>query len=154
MQKDKANFVHLHVHTDYSLLQSTIRIDSLFERAKEYDMKAVAITDHGTMFGVMNFYEKAKKAGIKPIIGCECYVTPRTITDKTPLDHEGLSHLVLLAKNQKGYRNLCKLVTKACLDGIYIKPRIDKHLLEEFSSGLIGLSACLKGGNPYVIKKW
>jgi len=112
MPDSQSDFVHLHVHTEYSLLDGAIRIDSLLKRAKEYGMTAVAITDHGTMFGVVDFYEKAKKAGIKPLIGCECYVAPRTINDKTTLDHEGISHLVLLAENQEGYKNLCKLATK------------------------------------------
>ena len=153
MIDNQSDFVHLHVHTEYSLLDGAIRIDSLLNKAKEYDMRAVAITDHGTMFGVVDFYKKAKKAGIKPIIGCECYVAPRTIKDKTPLDHAGLSHLVLLAENQTGYQNLCKLVTKASLDGFYYKPRIDKALLQEYSKGLIGLSACLKGEIPTLLRK-
>ncbi len=153
MPNNQSDFVHLHVHTEYSLLDGAIRIDSLLKKAKEYCMPAVAITDHGTMFGVMDFYKKAKKAGIKPIIGCECYVAPRTIKDKTPLDNEGLSHLVLLAENQEGYQNLCKLVTKASLDGFYYKPRIDKYLLQEYSNGLIGLSACLKGEIPTLLRK-
>lgn len=153
MSESQSDFVHLHVHTEYSLLDGAIRIDSLLKKAKEYSMPAVAITDHGTMFGVVDFYEKAKKAGIKPIIGCECYVAPRTLKDKTPLDHEGVSHLVLLAENQEGYRNLCKLVSKASLDGFYYRPRIDKHLLKEYSNGLIGLSACLKGEIPSLLRK-
>jgi len=115
-------------------------------------MDSVAITDHGTMFGAVEFFDKANKAGIKPIVGCECYVAPRTISDKTSLDHKGLSHLVLLAENQEGYQNLCKLVSIAQLEGFYYKPRIDKEILKQHSSGLIALSACLHGEIPKLIK--
>jgi len=115
-------------------------------------MDTVAITDHGTMFGAVEFYEKATHAGIKPIIGCECYVAPRSLTDKTPLDHRGLSHLILLAENGEGYRNLCRLVSAAHLDGFYYKPRIDKELLSKHHQGLIGMSACLHGEIPMLIK--
>ncbi|MDY6905897.1 MAG: DNA polymerase III subunit alpha [Thermodesulfobacteriota bacterium] len=142
---DTADFVHLHVHTEYSLLDGIIRLGALFKRAVDYGMKAVAITDHGTMFGVVNFYKKAQEAGVKPIIGCECYMAPRTIADKTPADHDGMTHIVLLAENMTGYSNLCRLATIASLRGFYHKPRIDKQLLAEHSEGLIGLSACLKG---------
>ncbi|MFZ2807827.1 MAG: DNA polymerase III subunit alpha [Desulfosalsimonadaceae bacterium] len=145
-------FVHLHVHTEYSLLDGAIRIDGLLKRAKDDGMSAVAITDHGTMFGVVDFYEKATKAGIKPIIGCEFYVAPRTLNDRTPLDQKQVSHLVLLAENQAGYHNLCKLATTASLDGFYHKPRIDKHLLASHCQGLIGLSACLKGEIPQLLR--
>ena len=145
-------FVHLHVHTEYSLLDGAIRISSLLQRAKEDGMSAVAITDHGTMFGVVDFYEQAHDAGIKPIIGCECYVAPRTLHDKTPADHKGVSHLVLLAETQEGYKNLCALVTQASLEGFYHRPRIDKHLLAKHANGLIGLSACLKGEIPTLIR--
>jgi len=108
-------FVHLHVHTQYSLLDGAIRLDPLLQRVREYSMDSVAITDHGTMFGTVEFYEKALKAGIKPIIGCECYVAPRRMTDKTSQDARALNHLVLLVENQAGYRNLCKLATAAQL---------------------------------------
>ena len=145
-------FVHLHVHTEYSLLDGAIRIDSLMKRAKEDGMPAVAITDHGTMFGVVDFYEQALEAGIKPIIGCECYVAPRTLYDKTPADYKGVSHLVLLAETQEGYKNLCALATQASLEGFYHRPRIDKHILAEHANGLIGLSACLKGELPSLIR--
>ena len=114
-------------------------------------MHTVAITDHGTMFGCIEFYEKAIKANIKPIIGCECYVAPRGLSDKTPLDHKGLSHLILLAENNEGYQNLCKLVSIAKISGFYHKPRIDKALLQKHSKGLIGLSACLHGEIPRMI---
>ncbi|MDA8405163.1 MAG: PHP domain-containing protein, partial [Desulfobacteraceae bacterium] len=145
-------FVHLHVHTEYSLLDGAIRIDGLLKRAKDDGMPAVAITDHGTMFGVIDFYEKAKETGIKPIIGCEFYVAPRTLSDRTAQDHKQMSHLVLLAENQAGYHNLCKLATTASLDGFYHKPRIDKHLLASHCQGLIGLSACLKGEIPQLLR--
>ena len=145
MNATASDFVHLHVHTMYSLLDGAIRLDALFDRAKEFDMHSVAITDHGTMFNTVEFYQKALKAGIKPIIGCECYVAPRTIADKTPVDAKGLRHLVLLAENQEGYRNLCKLITTAQMDGFYYRPRIDKALLEAHHDGLIAMSACLHG---------
>ena len=142
------DFVHLHVHTQYSLLDGAIRLGPLFERAKEFGMQAVSITDHGTMFGVVDFYQQALKNNIKPIIGCECYLAPRSILDKTPEDNRGLSHLVLLAETQEGYSNLCKLVSIAQLQGFYYKPRIDRELLKAHSKGLIGLSACLHGEIP------
>ena len=147
------DFVHLHVHTEYSLLDGAIRIDALFRRAIEFGMNSVAITDHGTMFGILEFYEKAHNAGIKPIIGCEFYMAPRSISDKTPADNKGLTHLVLLAENHQGYRNLCRLTSIAQLNGFYYKPRIDKQLLREHSKGLIALSACLHGEIPQLIQK-
>ncbi|MDL1985343.1 MAG: DNA polymerase III subunit alpha [Deltaproteobacteria bacterium] len=146
-------FVHLHVHTQYSLLDGAIRIDALLKRAIDFGMDSVAITDHGTMFGVLDFFEKAGKAGVKPIIGCEFYVAPRNLTDKTVLDNKGLSHLVILAENPEGYRNLCKLATIAQLKGFYHKPRIDKNVLREHSKGLVGLSACLHGEIPRLINE-
>ena len=148
MSTPSTDFVHLHMHTMYSLLDGAIRIDKLFKRAAEFDMRAVAITDHGTMFNVVEFYQKGIKAGIKPIIGCECYVAPRTIADKTSIDAKGLNHLVLLARNNEGYRNLCKLASIAQLEGFYYKPRIDKHILRDHSEGLIAMSACLQGEIP------
>jgi DNA polymerase-3 subunit alpha len=153
MTDNPADFVHLHVHTQYSLLDGAIRIDRLLKRVADFNMDAVAITDHGTMFGALTFYEKAKKAGIKPIIGCECYLAPRGLNDKTSLDKSGLSHLILLAENQEGYRNLCKLCTIAQLEGFYYKPRIDKKVLKQHSKGLIGLSACLNGEIPRLIQE-
>ncbi len=146
-------FVHLHVHTQYSLLDGAIRLGPLFKRVSDFGMDTVAITDHGTMFGVLEFYEKATKAGVKPIIGCECYIAPRRLTDKTPLDHKGLSHMILLAENAEGYRNLCKLVSQAHLEGFYYKPRIDKELLTEHHRGLIGMTACLHGEIPMLIQE-
>lgn len=151
MRTPPTDFVHLHVHTMYSLLDGAIRLDRLFERAKQFNMHSVAITDHGTMFNVLEFYQKAVKAGIKPIIGCECYVAPRSMADKTPLDAKGLTHLVLLAENQEGYRNLCKLATLAQTEGFYYRPRIDKAVLKEHHNGLIGMSACLHGAIPQLI---
>lgn len=148
MAKLKSPFYHLHLHTEYSLLDGAIRLDSLFKKCHEYGMDAVSMTDHGTMFGVAAFYEKAKKESIKPVIGCEVYVAPRTLNDRTQMDAKGLNHLVLLAKDNDGYTNLCKLVSIAQLQGFYYKPRIDKALLVEHSKGLIGLSACLKGKIP------
>jgi DNA polymerase III subunit alpha len=136
----------------YSLLDGAIRLDALFQRAKEFGMHSVAVTDHGTMFNVLEFYQKAVKAGIKPVIGCECYVAPRTMADKTPMDAKGLSHLVLLAETQEGYRNLCRLTTLGQTDGFYYKPRIDKQVLREHCRGLIGMSACLHGEIPQLIK--
>ncbi|HKK90301.1 MAG TPA: DNA polymerase III subunit alpha, partial [Desulfobacteraceae bacterium] len=138
-------FYHLHVHTEYSLLDGALRLDSLIKRAGEYGMDAVSVTDHGTMFGIAEFYEKARKASIKPIIGCEVYVAPRTIRHKTAADNKGLNHLLLLAKDREGYSNLCNLVSIAQLQGFYYKPRVDRELLEKYSSGLVALSACLKG---------
>ena len=146
------DFVHLHLHTQYSLLDGAIRLDALFKRAQDFGMHAVAVTDHGTMFGVLDFYLSAQKAGIKPIIGCECYLAPRTLKDKTPMDAKGLSHLVLLAENQQGYTNLCKLASIAQLEGFYYKPRIDRAILKAHSQGLIALSACLHGEIPRRIK--
>ena len=153
MTETPSNFVHLHVHTQYSLLDGAIRIDPLLKRVSDFNMDAVAITDHGTMFGAMTFYEKANKAGIKPIIGCECYLAPRRLTEKTSLDKRGLSHLILLAENQEGYRNLCKLATIAQLQGFYYKPRIDKEVLKQYIKGLIGLSGCLRGEIPRLIQE-
>ncbi len=144
------DFVHLHVHTQYSLLDGAIKIDSLFKKAEEFGMESVAITDHGVMYGVIDFYNHAKKAGIKHIIGCECYVAPKSLTDKT---REGMTHLLLLAENQEGYKNLCFLSSIAHTQGFYYKPRIDKEILKEHSKGLIALSACIHGEIPIKILK-
>jgi DNA polymerase-3 subunit alpha len=138
-----SEFVHLHVHTAYSLLDGAIRLPDLVNRVQELEMPAVAITDHGTLFGVLNFYEKVKKAGIKPLLGCELYVAPGSRHDrKAKGDH---NHLVVLAADQEGYRNLVRLVTQAHLEGFYYKPRVDKELLAELNTGLIALSSCLHG---------
>ena len=147
-----SDFVHLHVHSQYSLLDGAVRIDDLLKRTADFGMQAVALTDHGTMFGALEFYAKAVKAGIKPIIGCECYVAPRRLTDKTPQDHRGLSHLILLATDPEGYRNLCKMMSLAHLEGFYYKPRIDKQLLKENHRGLVAMTACLHGEIPSLIQ--
>jgi DNA polymerase-3 subunit alpha len=147
-----AEFVHLHLHTQYSLLDGAMRLDELFEKAKEYRMPALAITDHGTMFGAIEFYQQALKNGIKPIIGCEVYVAPGSRLDKTAKGpSEASYHLILLAKNLTGYRNLMKLVSTAFFDGFYYKPRVDKELLRQNHEGLIALSACLHGEVPYFL---
>lgn len=141
-----APFVHLHVHTQYSLLDGTIRIEDLMKRAKEYQMPAVAMTDHGNVFGAIDFYQQAYRHGIKPIIGSEMYVAPGRRTDRnTPGSGENARHLVLLVKNQRGYDNLLKLSSDSYREGYYYRPRIDKELLSAHHEGLIGLSACLHG---------
>ncbi|MFO8056655.1 MAG: DNA polymerase III subunit alpha [bacterium] len=139
-----ADFVHLHVHTEYSLLDGMIKIPDLVAQAESFQMPAVAITDHGNLFGAIKFYEAMKEKGLKPIIGCEVYVAPNSRFDR---DSQG-NHLVLLCKNSKGYQNLCKLVSTAYREGFYFKPRIDRDLLAEYNEGLIALSACLKGEIP------
>ncbi|MCE5284998.1 MAG: PHP domain-containing protein, partial [Pelosinus sp.] len=151
--KAPANFVHLHVHTEFSLLDGASRIDKLIERAKALNMPAVAITDHGSMYGVIDFYKQAKKEGIKPIIGCEVYVAPRSRREKTAVEGESYYHLILLAENNEGYRNLVELVSRANTEGFYYKPRIDRELLKEYSQGLICLSACIAGEIPAMLLK-
>lgn len=147
------NFVHLHNHTEYSLLDGASRIKKLVKRAKELDMPAVAITDHGVMYGVIDFYKEAKKQGIKPIIGCEIYLAQRTRFDKEPKKDDSSYHFVLLAENQEGYQNLVKIVSLGFLEGFYYKPRVDKEVLRQYSKGLIALSACLAGEIPqYLIE--
>ncbi|MBW1708284.1 MAG: DNA polymerase III subunit alpha [Deltaproteobacteria bacterium] len=144
-----SSFIHLHVHTAYSLLDGAIRIDDLIARTKEFGMNAVSITDHGNMFGVLNFYEKAYQAEIKPIIGCEVYVTPLDRHRREQRDPR--YHLVLLARNYQGYKNLVRLVTIANLEGFYYKPRVDFEVLRKYNKGLIALSACLQGQVPNLI---
>ena len=142
------SFVHLHVHTEYSLLDGACRIGSMMERVKEMGQTAVAITDHGVMYGCIDFYKAAKAAGVKPIIGCEVYVAPRTMADRVHgIDNEAY-HLVLLCENMTGYQNLCRLVSEAFTHGFYGKPRVDLALLEQYHEGLIALSACLAGAIP------
>ncbi len=144
-----SSFVHLHIHTQYSLLDGANKIDDLVKKAREYGMPALAITDHGNMFGAIEFYQKAEKAGIKPIIGCETYIARGSRLDKTSNGpSEAAYHLVLLARNIDGYRNLMRLVSSGYTEGFYYKPRIDKEMLAQYSGGLIGLSACLKGEIP------
>jgi len=141
-------FTHLHVHSHYSLLDGLARPEQLLKQAKEMGLDALALTDHGVMYGAIEFYSLAKKMGIKPIIGCEVYLAPNSLTDKTPKIDSKFYHLVLLAKNKTGYYNLLKLVTIAELEGFYYKPRIDKEVLKKHSDGLIALSACAKGEIP------
>ena len=144
----KDSFVHLHVHTEYSLLDGAGRIDNLVSRAVQLGMPAVAITDHGTMYGVVDFYKAARKHGIKPVIGCEVYVAPRSRFEKNAVEGEAYYHLILLAENEQGYRNLVEMVSRANLEGFYYKPRIDFELLQEYHAGLICLSACIAGEIP------
>ena len=140
-----ADFVHLHVHSEYSLLDGMSRIKDLPVRAKELGMKAIALTDHGVMYGAVDFYKECKKNDIKPIIGCEVYVAPHSRFDKEAGRDNGYNHLILLAKNKTGYQNLSKLVSLSFVEGFYYKPRIDLEILEQYSEGLICLSACLAG---------
>jgi len=142
-------FSHLHLHTEYSLLDGSIRVGDLIQQAKKYNMNALAITDHGVMYGVVDFYKKAQEAGIKPIIGCEVYVSPGSRFEKVAVKgYESAYHLVLLARNQEGYRNLVQLVSVGFLEGFYYKPRVDKESLRKHAGGLICLSACLAGEIP------
>src|SRR6185312_1942053 len=136
-------FVHLHCHTDYSLLDGACDIKRLMKTVEQQKMPAVAMTDHGNLFGAVEFYNSAKANGIHPVIGCEVYVSQKG--HKTRSDSDRYNHLVLLCENQKGYRNLIKLVSTGYLDGFYYKPRIDLDLLSQHSEGLIALSACLRG---------
>ncbi len=148
MTTKHSDFVHLHVHTQYSLLDGMIFIDRLMERAKEFRMPAVAITDHGQMHGVVDFYTKADKAGVKPILGCELYVAPGDMRDKSGRIGDTATHLTLLARDERGYQNLVELTTAANLEGFYYKPRVDRELLGRHSEGLVALSGCLKGAIP------
>ncbi|MBQ3504885.1 MAG: DNA polymerase III subunit alpha [Oscillospiraceae bacterium] len=142
------SFAHLHVHTEYSLLDGACRIDGMMDRIKELGQTAVAITDHGVMYGCIDFYKAAKAAGIKPIIGCEVYVARRSISDRVHGIDNDPYHLVLLCENRKGYENLCLMVSNAFIDGFYGKPRVDIQMLREHHEGLIALSACLAGAIP------
>lgn len=163
LQTDPKSFVHLHLHTQYSLLDGAIRLDDLFTKCNELGMPAVASTDHGNMFGAIDFYTRAIKAGIKPIVGSEVYFTPGSRFDRRVAGRRGkelasqdaeeskyqIHHLVLLCKNLQGYQNLCQLLSKAYLEGFYYKPRIDMDLLQQYSEGLIATTACLKGEVAY-----
>src|SRR5712691_7216868 len=142
-------FVHLHCHTDYSLLDGACEITKLMDLVVEQKMPAVAMTDHGNLFGAVEFYNAAKSKGVHPVIGCEVYVSQQG--HKTRSDTDRYNHLVLLCENQEGYRNLIKLVSTAYLDGFYYKPRIDIDLLAQHSKGLIGMSACLRGHIPEAV---
>src|SRR5574337_1156396 len=142
MSKDK--FIHLHVHSEYSLLDGACKISDLVDKAVQLKMSALALTDHGNMFGAVEFYEAAKSKGIKPILGYEAYVAQGSRFDKESKNgKETLSHITLLAENNEGYRNLLKLTTSAYLEGFYYKPRIDKAILRAYSKGLICLSGCM-----------
>ena len=145
-----ADFAHLHVHTEYSLLDGAARINKIFKACKEKNMSAVAITDHGVMYGVIQFIMAAKDAGIKPIIGCEFYTT-ENMHDTKGVKNGEYFHLVLLAKNDIGYKNLIKLDSLAFTEGFHYKPRIDYNLLKGHTEGLICLSACLGGSIPQKI---
>ncbi|NLG32175.1 MAG: DNA polymerase III subunit alpha, partial [Syntrophomonadaceae bacterium] len=144
-------FVHLHNHSEYSLLDGACRIKDLVAKAVDMNMPAVAITDHGVLYGVIDFYREAKKRGVKPIIGCEVYVAPRHRLDKQAHIDDNYHHLVLLCKNDIGYKNLLQLVSRAYMEGFYYKPRVDKELLQQYSEGLIALSGCIAGEIPRII---
>jgi DNA polymerase-3 subunit alpha len=146
-----AEFAHLHVHSEYSLLDGLSRIDDLVQRARELDMDSLAITDHGVMYAALSFYRQARKRGIKPIIGCEMYIARESMQSRRPRVDSRPYHLVLLAENETGYQNLLRLTTKSHLEGFYYKPRIDKDLLSHNTRGLIALSACLKGEIPQLL---
>src|SRR5215475_7008501 len=151
-----ADFVHLHLHTEYSLLDGACRLDRLMERAHELKFSSLAITDHGVLYGAIDFFQAARNKGIKPIIGCEVYVAPGSRLEKKTGGGGGrdvYNRLVLLAKDQQGYKNLIKLTTAAHLDGYYYKPRIDKEILAQHKEGLIALSGCLASEIPEAIMK-
>lgn len=150
----RSEFVHLHLHTQFSLLDGACRIPEILALAQQYKMDSLAITDHGSMFGAIDFYLEARKAGIKPIIGCEAYIAPGSRLDKTSVGIDEASyHLILLCRNETGYQNLMKLVSKGYLEGFYYRPRIDKEILSQYSDGLIGLTACLKGEVPVMLEQ-
>jgi DNA polymerase-3 subunit alpha len=147
------DFIHLHCHTEYSLLDGAGRITDLLDRCKELGMPGIAITDHGAMYGVVDFYKEAKVRGLKPVIGCEVYVAPRGMHDRESRSDSNYSHLVLLAENQTGYQNLMALSSLGFTEGFYYKPRIDYEALAAHSEGLIGLSACLAGEIPRLLEQ-
>ena len=148
---EQEQFVHLHVHTEYSLLDGANRIKKLVEAAKDMGMPAIAITDHGNMYGAVEFYKAAKAVGIKPIIGCEVYVAPRDRHEDFEINGVRYYHLILLAENAAGYKNLVKLVSLASIEGMYYKPRVDKELLHKYHEGIIALSACIAGEIPQAV---
>ena len=151
-RKKTDNFVHLHVHSDYSLLDGASKVSTLVEKAKALGMTALALTDHGNMFGAVNFYDTCLNNGIKPIIGCEVYVANGSRFDKgTSKTENKYFHLILLAKNVEGYKNLCWLTSLAYTEGMYYRPRIDEELLQKYSGGLVCLSACLAGELPRLL---
>ena len=142
-----SQFVHLHLHTDYSLLDGACDVEKLCQRVKELGMPAVAMTDHGNIFGAVHFVNAASKYGVKPIMGCELYICKKDDhnIERTPPEGDTYNHLLVLAENEEGYRNLMKITSEASLHGFYYKPRVSKKFLAEHSRGLIGLSGCLKG---------
>ncbi|MBT4121963.1 PHP domain-containing protein, partial [bacterium] len=144
-------FTHLHTHSHYSLLDGLPKIDDLVAKAKEYKMDSLALTDHGVMYGVIEFYQKCVEAGIKPIIGIEAYMAPNSRHDKQGKFDKDYNHLILLAENNTGYQNLLKLTTQAHLEGFYYKPRVDWELLEKYHEGIIAMTACLGGAVPKAI---
>ncbi len=148
-----SSFTQLHVHTEFSLLDGAIRIKDLLNKAGRLGMEAVAITDHGNMFGAVQFFTQAAKTGIKPILGCEIYVAPGSRQERSPSSDgsPNAHHLILLVMNHEGYKNLCQLVTLGHLEGFYYHPRVDMELLKRFNGGLVALSACLKGKVSYLI---
>ena len=147
-------FAHLHVHTEYSLLDGSNKIKEYVKRVKELGMTAAAITDHGAMYGVIDFYRAARAEGINPILGCEVYVAPNSRFDREITGGDvRYYHLVLLAENNTGYANLSKIVSRGFTEGYYYKPRVDMEVLEEFHEGIIALSACLAGEVPRYIQK-
>ena len=152
-----ADFVHLHLHTEYSLLDAACRLDKLMEKAHDLKFPSIAITDHGVLYGAVDFYKAAREKGIKPIIGCEVYVAPGSRLEKKVNTGGGgrdvYNHLVLLAKDEQGYKNLVKLATSAHLEGYYYKPRIDKEILAQHHEGLIALSGCMASEIPEAIIK-
>lgn len=146
------SFIHLHNHSEFSILDGALKIESLVEGAWENKMPALALTDHGNIFGAVKFFKKAKERGIKPILGCELYVAPKSRFEKKAQKGKPIHfHLIVLVRDEKGYRNLCQLITKSYLEGFYYRPRIDKELLAKYSGGLIGLSGCLKGEISYYL---
>ena len=144
-------FTHLHVHSHYSLLDGLAKIDELLSCVKKLGMDSLALTDHGVLYGAVEFYKKAKELNIKPIIGCEIYTAFESMRQQRPNIDDKRYHLILLVKNEEGYKNLVKLITKAHLEGFYYKPRVDEELLSQHSQGLIATSACLQGKIPRLI---